>query len=180
MKFSWPSPWVLLLCWSSSPHSEAVYSLDHHCITKRTTQEQSEESEAQDKVWGRVQSRHAPSRHSSSRIFPQEALWTLSFGGLWKLQPFGTIDQIRGLGWWIWPPVPLPSLQVRVGLSFSLLIMWWFSWQQAHPRVIKGLSKNHLIGETKGTWIAFHLWEIRRVSRALCKKQESDQVFASF
>ena len=26
-----------LLCWSSSPHSEAVYSLDHHCITKGDT-----------------------------------------------------------------------------------------------------------------------------------------------
>ena len=33
--------------------------------------------------------------------------------------------------------------------SFSLLITWWFSWQQAHPGVIKGLSKNRLIGETK-------------------------------
>lgn len=31
-------------------------------------------------------------------IFPQEALWTLSFVGLWKLQYVGTIDQIHGHG----------------------------------------------------------------------------------
>lgn len=111
-------------------------------IIKEDTSEQPDESYAQDKVWGRVQSCHAPSRRGSSASSHGKPCGPCLLGGVMEAS-------VRWHHWsHLWPWVmdfdfqPLcPPCRSGWGLKVSAFT-WWFSQvTSADPCVIKALSK---------------------------------------
>lgn len=142
MKFSWPSPWVPLLCWSITTLRSSLLTRSPFII-KEDTSGTARWKLCSGQSVGKGAELPCPLQAWLFHL-PREALWTLSFGELWKLQYVGTIDHICGHGWWIWPQPLCPPC--RSG--------WDWKFQPSHG----GSPGNSILVLSKGFPKSPHWW----------------------